>query len=132
MADYKDKIDEWQQAAIRKARELDEKFAISDLVNEGARVAGEAAKRGAESVTTGADRLRSEAEKLSDEDEMGEAARRAASETVKSVKKAGEVFRDVAGDAGKKASEVIDDAKNHFDRAYQIFDCCDVGFTKGT
>ena len=121
MADYKDKIDEWQQAAIRKARELDEKFAISDLVNEGARVAGEAAKRGAESVTTGADRLRSEAGKLSDEDEMGEAARRAASETVKSVKKAGEVFRDVAGDAGKKASEVIDDAKNHFDRAYQIY-----------
>ena len=121
MADYKDKIDEWQQAAIRKARELDEKFAISDLVNEGARVAGEAAKRGAESVTTGADRLRSEAEKLSDEDEMGEAARRAASGIVKGVKKAGEVFRDVAGDAGKKASEVIDDAKNHFDRAYQIY-----------
>jgi hypothetical protein len=40
MADYKDKLDEWQQAARRKARELDEKFAISDLVGEGARAAG--------------------------------------------------------------------------------------------
>ena len=34
MADYKDKLDEWQQAARRKARELDEKYAISDLVGE--------------------------------------------------------------------------------------------------
>ena len=31
-------------------------------------------------MANGADRLRSEAEKLSDEDEMGEAARRAATE----------------------------------------------------
>lgn len=39
MADYKDKIDEWQQAAFRKARQLDEKFAISDIVEGGARAA---------------------------------------------------------------------------------------------
>jgi hypothetical protein len=122
MADYKDKIDEWQQAARRKARELDEKFAISDLVNEGARVAGEAAKRSAETMATGAERLRSEAEKLSDEDEMGEAARRAATGTVKGVKKASEALRDVAGDAGKKAGEVFDDAKNYYDRASHIYD----------
>ena len=37
MADYKEKLDEWQQAARRKARELDEKYSISDLVGEGAR-----------------------------------------------------------------------------------------------
>src|SRR6059036_567304 len=122
MADYKDKLDEWQQAARRKARELDEKFAISDLVGEGARVAGEAAKRGAETMANGAERLRAEAGKLTDEEEVGEAARRAASGTVKGVKKAGEVFRDVAGDAGKKAGEVLDDAKNYYDRASQIYD----------
>jgi len=118
MADYKEKIDEWQQAAIRKARELDEKFAISDLVGEGARVAGEAAKRGAETMASGAERLKAEAERLTDEDEVGEAARRAASGTVKGVKKAGETFRDVAGDAGKK---VFDDAKTYYDRASQIY-----------
>jgi hypothetical protein len=43
MADYKEKIEEWQRAARRKARELDEKFAISELVEEGSRVAGETA-----------------------------------------------------------------------------------------
>jgi hypothetical protein len=122
MADYKDKIDEWQQAARRKARELDEKFAISDLVGEGARAAGEAAKRGAETVAGGAERLRVEADKLSDDEEVGEAARRAATETIRGVKKASQAFRGVAGDAGKKAGEVIDDAKSYYDRASQFYD----------
>ena len=118
MADYKEKFDEWQQAARRKARELDEKFAIKDLVEEGARVAGEAAKRGAETMASGAERIRAEAERLSDEEEVGETARRAASETVKNVKKAGKAVRDVAGDTGKR---VFDDAKTYYDRASNIY-----------
>jgi hypothetical protein len=60
-----------------------------------------------------------EAEKLTDEDEVGETARRAASETVKNVKKAGKAVRDVAGDTGKR---VFDDARNYYDRASQIYD----------
>lgn len=118
MADYKEKLDEWQQAARRKARELDEKFAIKDMVGEGARVAGEAAKRGAETMANGAERLRAEAERLSEDEEVGEATRRAA----KGVKIAGEKVRDVAGDAGKKAGEVYEDAKKHYERASQVFD----------
>ena len=121
MADYKEKIDEWQQAARRKAKELDEKFAISDLVGEGARVAGEAAKRGAETMASGAEKLRAEAERLTDDEEVGEAARRAASGTVRGVKKASETFRDVAGDAGKKAGEVLDGAKNYYDHASKVY-----------
>ncbi|HEX5603983.1 MAG TPA: hypothetical protein VFX63_15590 [Pyrinomonadaceae bacterium] len=119
MADYKEKLDEWQQAARRKARELDEKYSISDLVGEGARAAGEAAKRGAESVAGGAERLRSEAERLTEDDEISDAARRAANETVKNVKKAGKAVRDVAGDTGKR---VYDDAKTYYERASTIYD----------
>lgn len=119
MADYKEKLDEWQQAARRKARELDEKYSISDLVGEGARAAGEAARRGAETVAGGAERLRAEAERFTDEDEVGDAARRAANETVKNVKRAGKAVREVAGDTGKK---VFDDAKTYYDRASQIYD----------
>lgn len=118
MADYKEKLDEWQQTARRKARELDEKFAISDLVGEGARVAGEAAKRGAETMANGAERLRSEAERLSEDEEVNEATRRAA----KGVKVAGEKVRDVAGEGVRKAGEVFDDAKKHYDRASQVLD----------
>ena len=119
MADYKEKFDEWQQAARRKARELDEKYSISDLVGEGARAAGDAARRGAETVADGAERLRAEAERLTDEDEVGETARRAASETVKNVKRAGKAARDVAGDTGKR---VFDEAKTYYDRASSIYD----------
>lgn len=119
MADYREKFEEWQQAARRKARELDEKYSISDKVGEGARVAGEAARRGAESVADGAERLRVEAERLTDDEEVGETARRAATETVKNVKRAGKAVRDVAGDTGKR---VFDDAKTYYDRASQIYD----------
>ena len=49
----------------------------------------------------GAERLRAEAERLTEEEEVSETARRAASETVKNVKRAGKAVRDVAGDTGK-------------------------------
>ena len=47
MTDYKEKLDDLQRAARRKARELDEKLGVSNLVGDTARVAGDAAKRGA-------------------------------------------------------------------------------------
>jgi hypothetical protein len=112
MADYKEKLDEWQQAARRKARELDEKYSISDRV-------GEAARRSAETMADGAERLRSEAERLTEDDEISDAARRAANETVKNVKKAGKAVRNVAGDTGKR---VYDDAKTYYERASSIYD----------
>jgi hypothetical protein len=126
MADYKDKMDEWQKTVRRKARELDEKYAISDLVDEGSRVAGEAAKRGAETITSGAEKLRSEAERLTAEGDFGVTARRAADEAVRGAEKAGKAVRKAAGEAGqkagKRAGEVFDDAKTYYDRASQFYD----------
>lgn len=119
MADYRGKFDEWQQAARRKARELDEKYSISDLVGESARAAGEAARRGAETVAGSAERLREEAERLTEDEEVSEAARRAANETVRNVKRAGKAVREVAGDTGKR---VFDDAKTYYDRASSFYD----------
>jgi hypothetical protein len=122
MADYKDKIDEWQRAARRKAREMDEKFAISDLVEEGTRVAGDAAKRGVDTMANGAERLRVEAERLAEEGDVGEAARQAAGEAMRGAKKASEVFRNVADEAGKKAGQAVDEAKKHYERASKVYD----------
>ena len=118
MADYKDKFDEWQQAARRKAREFDEKVGLSDIVGEGARVASEAARKGAETMASGAERLRAEAERIADDEEANDAARFAAG----GVKKAGQVMRDVADDAGKRAGNVLGDAKTYYDRASQFVD----------
>ena len=126
MADYKEKIDEWQKTVRRKARELDEKFALSDLVGEGSRAAGNAAKRGAETIASGAEKLRSEAERLSSEGDFSETARRAAGEAVRGAEKAGKIIQDAAGDvgkqAGKTAGEVFDDAKTYYDRASHFYD----------
>lgn len=122
MADYKEKIDDWQKTVRRKARELDEKYTISDLVDEGSRVAGEAARRGAETISAGAEKLRSEAERLAAAGEVGDTARRAADEAVRGAEQAGKAIRKAAGDAGKKAGEVMDDAKTYYDRASQFYD----------
>ncbi len=126
MADYKEKIEEWQKTVRRKARELDEKFALSDLVGEGSRAAGNAAKRGAETLASGAEKLRSEAERLSSEGDFSETARRAAGEAVRGAEKAGKIIQDAAGDvgkqAGKTAGEVFDDAKAYYDRASHFYD----------
>lgn len=126
MTDYKEKIDEWQKTARRKARELDEKFAISDLVDEGARAAGDAAKRGAETLSSGAEKLRVEAERLAENAEVSDAFRRVSDEALRGAKKAGSVIRDATGETGekatKKAGEVFDDAKAYYSRASQVYD----------
>ena len=122
MADYKEKIEEWQRAARRKARELDEKYAISDTVKESSRIAEEAAKRGVETFSNGAERIRAEAERFAEDPDVSETARRLAKDAKRSAKQAGETFRGVAGNAGKKAGEVIDDAKAYYDRASQVYD----------
>jgi hypothetical protein len=126
MADYKDTIDEWQKTVRRKARQLDEKFSISEKVDEGTRVAGEAAKRGAKTLTAEAEKLRVRAERLNEDGDISDTARRTAEEAVRGAKKAGEAVYDAAGEvgkqAGKKAGEVFDDAKSYYDRASQFYD----------
>src|SRR5688500_17042601 len=122
MADYKDTLDEWQKTMRRKARELDQKYAISDLVDEGSRAAGEAAKRGAEPISSGADRLRSEAERLAGEGDVADTARRAAGEAVRGAERAGDALRKAAGEASATPGEVIDDAKSYYDRASHFYD----------
>ena len=67
MTDYKEKLDDLQRAARRKARELDEKLGVSNLVGDTARVAGDAAKRGAKTIADGAEQLRAEANRLADD-----------------------------------------------------------------
>src|SRR5581483_5447646 len=45
MSEYKDKFDDLTNAAKRKARELDEKLGVSGIVEDTARVAGDAAPK---------------------------------------------------------------------------------------
>ena len=131
MADYKEKFDDLHRAAKRKARELDEKLGVKGIVEEGARVAGNAAKRGAQSIANGAEQLRAEAGRFADETNLRETAGRAADEAKRRAKDAGKTIRDVAGDAGKiirdaagpagrKAGKVFDEAVSYATTATKI------------
>ncbi len=110
MADYKEKFDDLHRAARRKARELDEKLGVKGIVEDGTRIAADAARRGAQTIANGAEHLRAEAGRLADESNFRETAGRAADEAKRRAKDAGKIIRDAAGPAGKKAEKVFDDA----------------------
>jgi len=120
MADYKEKFDELHRAAKQKARELDEKLGVSGIVEEGARVAGDAARRGARTIANGAEQLRAEAGRIADDPKLRDNARRAVSEAKRHAKDAGKIIRDAAGPAGKKAGEVFDEAANYVGTAAKV------------
>src|SRR2546423_1187964 len=129
MADYKDKLDEWREAARRKARELDEKYKIKDRVEEGARAAEAAARKGAARVAEEAERARAEAERLSEEfevrehaDEVREHARHAAGEAQRVARAAGETIKGAGRTAGERAGEVFGEAKKQYGRAARVVD----------
>ena len=128
MADYRDKLDEWREAARRKARDLDEKYNIRERVEEGARAAGEAAKRGADAVKTGAEKARAEAERVGEDFDLGEhadAARersreareqaaRAADEAARLAREVGGRVREAGQKAGERAEDFIGGAKKYY------------------
>ncbi len=110
MTDYKEKFDDLHRAAKRKARELDEKLNVTGIVEDTARVAGDAARRGGQAIADGAGQLRAEAGKFADETNLRETAGRAVDEAKRRAKDAGKIIRDAAGPAGKKAEKAFDDA----------------------
>jgi hypothetical protein len=141
MADYRDKLEEWREAARRKARELDEKYNIRERVEDKARVAQDAARRGAEKVAAGAEKARAEAERLGEDFELhdhaqdvreraGEArahaeraaeeAARVAREVGERVKDAGERVKGVGAKAGERAGDVLGGAKRYYERASRV------------
>jgi len=113
MSDYKEKFDDLSRAAKRKAKELDEKLGVSGIMEDTARVAGDAARRGAKTIAEGAEQLRAEAGRMTDDPKLRENARRASDEAKRRMKDAGKIIRDAAGPAGKKAEEVFDEAASY-------------------
>src|SRR5215218_4775273 len=106
MSDYRDKLDEWREAARRKARDLDEKYNIRERVEDGARAAGEAAKRGADAVKTGDARERTR--------EAREQAARAAEEAARLAREVGGRVREAGQKAGARAEDIIGGAKRYY------------------
>jgi len=124
MTDYKEKFDDLHRAARRKAQELDEKLGVKGIVEDTARVAGDAARRGAKTIAEGAEQLRAEAGRIAEDPKVRETARRATDEAKRHAKDAGRTIKDAATDAGKvirdntgpvgkTAGKAFDDAVNY-------------------
>jgi len=136
MSDYRDKLEEWREAARRKARELDEKYQIRERVEEGAKAAGEAARKGAGKVAEGAERARAEAERLGDNFDLNEHAQdvreragearahaeRAAEEAARVAREVGGRVRDAGQKAERAAGEVFGGAKKYYEGAARFAD----------
>ena len=116
MADYKDRLGEWGEAARRKARELDERYKIKERVEEGARTAQEAARRGAARVAEETERARAEAERLGEEFEV----RDRAEELREQARRVAEEAERAARAAGGRANEVFGGAKRTYERAAKV------------
>jgi len=118
------KLEELRRKAEEAARELDEKFEITNKINEGARRATDALRKGADVATSTLDAAREEASRLDREhrvsERVGDAARRAAETVGDAVERSGikEKAAEVADEAAQKASEVASDAK---DKASDLF-----------
>ncbi|HKB65170.1 MAG TPA: hypothetical protein VKC61_04890, partial [Pyrinomonadaceae bacterium] len=93
MTDYKEKFDDLHRAAKRKAREIDEKLNVTGIVEDTARVAGDAARRGAQTIAGGAEQLRAEAGRFADENKLRETAGKAMDEAKRRAKDAGKIIR---------------------------------------
>src|SRR5947209_2053743 len=136
MADYRDKLDEWREAARQKARELDDKYQIRERVGEGARAAGDAARKGADAVKGGAERARAEAERLGEDYDLNEHAQdvrertqaardqaaRAAEEATRVAREVGGRVREAGQKAGERAGDVLGGAKKYYRNAARAAD----------
>lgn len=103
MSDYQDKINDWRDAARRKARELDERYEIRHRVEQNARAATDAARKSAEAIAVEAKRMREEAERLAAEasNKFEEATEKLASGSSQSAR--GETSSDAAKSDGDNA-----------------------------
>jgi hypothetical protein len=127
LADYKDRLGEWGEAARRKARELDERYKIKERVEDGARTAQEAARRGAARVAEETERARAEAERLGVDfevteraAELREQARRLAEEAERAARAAGGHVKGAAEAGAGRAGEVFGGAKRQYEHAAKV------------
>src|SRR5258706_16367021 len=105
MTDYKEKFDDLHRAAKRKARELDEKLNVTGIVEDTARVAGDAARRGAQTIAGGAEQLRAEAGRFAAGNKPPAAAGTGMEEPKTPPPAAGTIIPGGAGPAGRKAAQ---------------------------
>lgn len=110
MADYKEKIEEWQRSAKEKIDEIDKQLNLKGKLGESAEAVKKTAQKGAETLKVSVNKIKTEAEKS----EVGKQAVKVAEETVKTAGKtakeawtASEPIRNAAVETGEKAADAM-------------------------
>jgi hypothetical protein len=115
MAEKKSKLAEWQEIARRKAQELDEKLQISERLEEGAKVAQEAAKEGFRVAQQAAhEGAKLAQEVLKEETPLTEAVKQGAKVAQDSVKEGAKVAQEAVKEGVKVAQEAAQPVADTF------------------
>jgi hypothetical protein len=122
------KIEELRRKAQEAARQIDEKYEITDKLNKGAQQATDALKKGADAATQAFDTAREEVSRLDREhrvtERVGDAAKRAANKVNDAAERSGvkKKAEEVASEAAQKAGEAKDKAQDIFGEARRYYD----------
>ena len=122
---YNKKIEEWREAARRKAQEIDERFELRNKIEQGVNAAGEAARKGAEIIGDAANTAREQANKLDEQFRVTENLRSTATQAGETIRSGARVAQEGAEDfsrtAEEKAREIFGDAQTYYRRAEQAY-----------
>jgi hypothetical protein len=108
------KLDEWREAARRKAQELDERFELSDKLEQGFNAATDAARKATDVAAGAAAAARDRAAKVDEEFKVSENLRAGA----RAAQTEAEEFSRTAEE---KAREVFGGAQTYYRRAEQAY-----------
>lgn len=119
-------LDQILEAARRKSQELDEKLNISGRLEEGVKLAADAARKGADAVGEVVNTAREQATKLDEDLGVSEKVKAAADQAGEAFKTGAESAQSTANDFSKNAEQAARDAfgkaSDYYKRAGKAYD----------
>lgn len=105
-------FDELKKKVSDTAKELDQKYNVSESLDRGAKAAAEGLRKGADAASAGLEKARQEIEKIAQEYDMSGKVKRTTQDLAEAVKKGSEA-------AEAKADDLLGEAGKYYDRVSQ-------------
>ena len=119
------KLDEWRDAARRKAEELDAQFKIREKINQGAGVASDAARKAGEAFNEAASAARQQANRIDEQFKVTENLKQTTTQAGEAVREGARAAQEGAAEFSKSAEEtareVFGQASGYYRRAEQAY-----------
>lgn len=119
------KLEEWREAARRKAEELDSQFNLREKVNQGVGAAAEAARKAGDAFNEAAATARDTAGRLDEQFKVSENLKQTADQAGETVREGARAAQEGAAEFSKTAEETARDvfgqASGYYRRAEQAY-----------